>query len=228
MSQNQNIIPILFEEIKEILHKIIQKLDNLQNTTKPIETNPPADDIRFKRLEQQIQQIPKPDMERIERGQSAITQNCKVLFNTITQQNEKLKEIFDRLEQQNAQRPVQKHLHTIDIKSSKVVMTIVGLSLFLFLSLASNIYQWKENTKLSNNDIKYRYIKINDGIDSKTLYKLETIFEYEPDKAQQKSLRQSIEDFERRERERAAEFERARLKEEQARQLLEEAEKLKK
>lgn len=223
---SQNIIPILFEEIKQILHKIIQKLDNLQNTSKPTEINHPTDDAGFKRLEQQIQQIPKPDMERIERGQSAITQNCKVLFNTITQQDEKLKEILNRLEQQNTQSPVQKHLHTIDIKSSKVVVTIVGLSLFLFLSLAGNIYQWKESIKLSNNDIKYRYIKINDGIDSKTLYKLETIFEYEPDKAQQKSLRQSIEDFERREPERAAEFERARLKEEQANQLLEEAEKL--
>lgn len=227
MSQNQNIIPILFEEIKEILHKIIQKLDNLQNTSKPTEINHPTDDAKFKRLEQQIQQIPKPDMERIERGQSAITQNCKVLFNTITQQDEKLKEILDRLEQQPTQRPVQKHLHTIDIKSSKVVVTIIGLSLFLFFSFVGNIYQWKENAKLSNNDIKYRYIKICDGIDSKTLHKLETIFEYEPDKAKQKSLRQAIEDFERRERERAAELERARLKEEEANQLLKQAEKLK-
>lgn len=94
--------------------------------------------------------------------------------------------------------------------------------------MAGNIYQWKENAKLSNNDIKYRYIKICDGIDSKTLYKLETIFEYEPDKAQQKSLRQSVKDFERRERERAAEIERARLREKRANELLEEAEKLKK
>lgn len=227
MSQNQNIIPTLFEEIKEILHKIIQKLDNLQNTSKPTEMNHPTDDAKFKRLEQQIQQIPKPDMERIERGQSTITQNCKALFNTIAQQDEKLKEILDRLEQQNTQRPVQKHLHTIDIKSSKVVMTIVGLSLFLLLSLTGNIYQWKENARLSNNDIKYRYIKIHEGIDRKTLYQLETIFEYEPDKAKQKSLRQSVENFERRERERAAELERARLKKEEAERLLEEAKKLK-
>lgn len=227
MSQNQNIIPVMFEEIKQILHKIIQKLDNLQNTPKPTEANHPTDDAKFKRLEQQIQQIPKPDMEQIERGQSVITQNCKTLSNNIIQQYEKLREILNRLEQQNAQRPVQKHLHTIDIKSSKVVIALIGLSLFLFLSLTGNIYQWKENAQLSNNDIKYRYIKICDGIDSKTLYKLETIFEYEPDKAQQKSLRQSVEDFERRERERAAELERARLKEEEANQLLREAEKLK-
>ena len=227
MSQNQNIVLIMFEEIKQILNKIIQKLDNLQNTPEPTGANPPTDDTRFKRLEQQIQQIPKLDIERIERGQSTIAQNCKVLFNAITQQVEKLKEILNMLEQQTTQRSLQKHLHTIDIRSSKVVITIVGLSLFLFLSLTGNVYQWKENAKLSNNSIKYRYIKACDGIDSKTLHSLETIFEYEPDKTQQKSLRQSDEDFERRERERAAEFERARLKEEKARQLLEEAEKLK-
>lgn len=220
MSQNQNIIPILFEEIKQILNKIIQKLDNLQNTTKPTESNYPTEDARFKRLEQQIQQIPKPDMERIERRQSVITQNCKVLFNTITQQDEKLKEIINRLEQQNIQLPVQKHLHTIDIKSSKVIVAWVGLSLFLFLILTSNVYQWKENAKLSNNDIKYRYIKICEGIDAKNLQNLEPIFEYEPDKAKQKSLRQLVENFERRERARAAELERAKLKEEKENQLL--------
>lgn len=220
MSQNQNIIPILFEKIKQILNKIIQKLDNLQNTTKPTESNYPTEDARFKRLEQQIQQIPKPDMERIERRQSVITQNCKVLFNTITQQDEKLKEIINRLEQQNIQLPVQKHLHTIDIKSSKVIVAQVGLSLFLFLILTGNVYQWKENAKLSNNDIKYRYIKICEGIDAKNLQNLEPIFEYEPDKAKQKSLRQLVENFERRERARAAELERAKLKEEKENQLL--------
>lgn len=154
-------------------------------------------------------------------------QNCKVLLNSANPQDQTLKEILNRLEQQDTQNPVQKHLHTIDIKSSKVVIAIVGLSLFLFLSLVSNIYQWKENTKLSNNDIKYRYIKAWEGINAKDLYSLETIFEYEPDKAKQKSQRKSIEDYERKVRERAAELERARLKEEEARQLLEEAEKLK-
>lgn len=153
-------------------------------------------------------------------------QNCKVLLNSANPQEQTLKEILNRLEQQDTQNPVQKHLHTIDIKSSKVVIAIVGLSLFLFLSLVSNIYQWKENTKLSNNDIKYRYIKAWEGTNAKDLYSLETIFEYEPDKAKQKSLRKSIEDYERKVRERAAELERARLKEEEARQLLEEAEKL--
>ena len=101
MSQNQSIVIVMFEEMKQLLNKIIQKLDNLQNTPNPTETDHPTDDARFKRLEQQIQQIPKPDMERIERGQSTIAQNCKVLFNTITQQDEKLKEILNRLEQQN-------------------------------------------------------------------------------------------------------------------------------
>lgn len=70
-------------------------------------------------------------------------QNCKVLLNSANPQDQTLKEILNRLEQQDTQNPVQKHLHTIDIKSSKVVIAIVGLSLFLFLSLVSNIYQWK-------------------------------------------------------------------------------------
>lgn len=144
---------------------------------------------------------------------SFISYVLKQMIEMNKKQDEKMKEILDRLEQQNVQRPPQKHLHTIDIKSSKVVVTLVGLSLFLFLSLAGNIYQWKENTKLSNNDIKYRYIKARQGIDSKDLHNLETIFEYEPDKAKQKSLRQSVEDYERKTRELAIKLERAKLKE---------------
>ena len=79
-----------------------------------------------------------------------------------------------------------------------------------------------------DNDIKYRYVKAMNGIDSEELYGLETIFEYEDDTEQQKGLRHDVEAFERKVRERAGELERARLKEEQANQLMEEAEKIKK
>lgn len=98
-------------------------------------------------------------------------------------------------------------------KSSKVVVTLVALLLFLVLSFVGNIYQWKETIKLSNNDIKYRYIKVRQGIVSKDLYNLETLFKYEPDKTKQESLHQSIENYECKIQERAAELERDRLKE---------------
>lgn len=61
----------------------------------------------------------------------------------------------------------------------------------------------------------------------KNLLKLETIFEYEPDKQKQHSIRRMVEEHEQRVEQRARELEQARLKEAQAEQLRKEAESIK-
>lgn len=64
-------------------------------------------------------------------------------------------------------------------------------------------------------------------ISTENLLKLEMIFEYEPDKQKQHSLRKMVEDHEQRVKQRAKELEQARLKEMQAEQLRKEAESIK-
>ena len=117
--------------------------------------------------------------------------------------------------------------HSVD-KSSKVVVALVVLSIFSIASSIWNVFQLLENNDLMDNDIKYRYVKAMNGIDSDVLYRLETIFEYEDNTEQQEEIRYNVEEFEREAKERAEELERARLKEKQANQLMEEAEKIKK
>lgn len=97
----------------------------------------------------------------------------------------------------------------------------------LFSSVCYNVYQFSANSRLSNNDIKFRYIKAFGEITSENLLKLETIFEYEPDKQKQRSIRRMIEDHEQRVEQRARDLEQARLKEAQAEQLRKEAESIK-
>lgn len=80
---------------------------------------------------------------------------------------------------------------------------------------------------MSDNDIKFRYIKAFGKIPPKNLLKLETIFEYEPDKQKQRSIRQMVEEHEQRVEQRARDLEQARLKEAQAQQLRQEAERIK-
>ena len=80
---------------------------------------------------------------------------------------------------------------------------------------------------MSDNDIKFRYIKAFGEITSENLLKLETIFEYKPDKQKQRSLRLMVEEHEYQVEERAKELEQARLKEAQAEQLRKEAESIK-
>lgn len=104
---------------------------------------------------------------------------------------------------------------------------MVSLGVALLCSMSYNIYQFSANSRLSDNDIKFRYIKAFGGITSENLLRLETIFEYEPDKQKQHSLRKIVEEHEQRIKQRARDLEQARVKEAKAEQLRKEAESIK-
>ena len=99
--------------------------------------------------------------------------------------------------------------------------------LLFLLSFSANYYQFQENYRLRDNDIKYRYVKLNRGIEYEDLYEIEDIFEFNPDEKQQKAFRKDVRDYERRIEEIADELERANFKEVKAQELLDEAEKIK-
>lgn len=169
--------------------------------------------------------IPQADLSELE---NHVAETNELIKERFQKQQEQLHEFQQKLEkQQDNPLPVQKHLHSIELKSSKVVMTLVSLGVALLCSISYNIYQLSANSRLSDNDIKFRYIKAFGEITSENLLKLETIFEYEPDKQKQRSLRKMVEEHEQRVKERARELEQAQLKEAQAEQLQQEAEILK-
>lgn len=120
----------------------------------------------------------------------------------------------------------QRHYHTLDLKSTKVMVLIIVMSLLLNGSLVYNIHQHRENKRLNDSDIKYRYIKASNGINPDGIDKLENVFHYNRDKKKIKEIRQYVEDNEHKIKQRAADLERARLKEAQAEKLKLEAEEL--
>jgi hypothetical protein len=79
--------------------------------------------------------------------------------------------------------------------------------------------QYRDNDRLSNNDVKFRYIKALGEASPETMLQLESIFEYEPDKQKQRTLRQRVEQHERATTERTRALEEANLKAAQAEQL---------
>lgn len=169
--------------------------------------------------------IPQADLSELE---NHVTETNELIKEGFQKQQEQLHEFQQKLEKQKDKPlPVQKHLHSIELKSSKVVITLVSLGVALLCSMSYNIYQFSANSRLSDNDIKFRYIKAFGEITPKNLLELETIFEYKPDKQKQRSLRKMIEEHEHQVEERAKELEQAWLKEAQAEQLRQEADKIK-
>lgn len=204
----------MFEDLKKLISEQFSNLSKLVELLANAKSDLPVLPI-----------IPQVDLSELESHASRTNELIKEGF-------KKHQELLDELEQklqkqQDKHLSVQKHLHTIELRSSKVVITLVSLSVAFLSSICCNIYQFSANSRLSNNDIKFRYIKAFGEITSENLLKLETIFEYEPDKKKQRSLRRMVEEHEQRLEQRARDLEQARLKEAQAEQLRKEAESIK-
>ena len=208
------IIISMFEDLKKLTSEQFSSLSKLVESLANAKSDQPVLPI-----------IPQVDLSELE---SHVTETNELIREGFQKQQEQLDEFQQKLEKQKDKPlPVQKHLHSIELKSSKVVIALISLGVALLCSISYNIYQFSANSRLSNNDIKFRYIKAFGEITPKNLLKLETIFEYKPDKQKQHSLRRMVEEHEQRVEQRARDLEQARLKEAQAEQLRQEADKIK-
>ncbi len=100
------------------------------------------------------------------------------------------------------------------------VLVICSASVFLNVRLVTRMQQLQES------DIKYRYLLMQGQADGETLDLLENNFKWQRNERFIRSLTDSVIDFEYRLRKQAEALERARLLNEQAEQLKEEADKL--
>ena len=124
--------------------------------------------------------------------------------------------------------PVQEHHHTytLDIKSSKTLLTMF-IMLGCIILQGAFIYRISENNRLlAVNDLKYRYVKMRGEIKEKELTELETVFRDEQHKAIRDTVRNQVERYEEAVRRQAERLEQATIKERKAYELLQDAEQL--
>lgn len=111
------------------------------------------------------------------------------------------------------------HTHVIDFKTSRPFLWQVVMAMIILLLLVGNVYQFKRNMDLSDNDLKYRLIKMYGGVSGNELDTLEVVFHRDRDKTVIRNIRNEVEDFEYRTRVRAEKLERARLLQQEAEKL---------
>ncbi|WP_260425568.1 hypothetical protein [Tannerella forsythia] len=85
----------------------------------------------------------------------------------------------------------------------------------------------RQNSQLSDNDLKYRHIKMYGEANREKLMDLETVFTYQRDEEQIALIREQVETYERLVKEQAEKTERARLNTSQANELQKQAESIK-
>lgn len=182
---------------------------------------------------EELKQILKRVESNSTKPESSIKQDVISLsdLENITNQVSRSEElIIQKLEQLEQAQTAPKKMHhriSIDITSSWVFITIMVIGFMLLVSLFFHYRQREVINNLSDNDLKYRYIKAFNKADSVSVYKLEDIFEYNRDSKVIKEIRQSVEKYEQDVIDKARRMEQAKLKEEEAEKLQDEASKLK-
>ena len=196
MGNNNLMLTEMFEEIKSLLVSIEKKLDaeasknsrsDPDNERRPQTTQPKVD---FQKLDQIFKAI-YAYLQNSDYKTSETTQSIRESENRILSQLQEIKYSIDTQEKER----IVRHQHSVDLKSSKVIVTIVVLSLLLLSSLVGNIKQSETNSRISDNDLKYRYIKSQNGINSEKLKKLERAFEYPKDKKMINTIKAAVHDI---------------------------------
>lgn len=125
-----------------------------------------------------------------------------------------LNEKIAQLETVAKQPSLVKNQYTIDFKSSKTVIAVIFLSLGLFCSLFGNYNQYQENKRLTDNDLKYRFVKMKNGILPNEITRLENFFYYSDSAYVVNNIRKSVINYEHRLQEQARKLEEKRKNEE--------------
>lgn len=87
------------------------------------------------------------------------------------------------------------HTHVIDFKTSRPFLWQTVMTVIILLLLVGNAWQFKRNMDLSDNDLKYRLIKMYGGISANELDTLEMVFHRDRNKTVIRNIRNEVEDF---------------------------------
>ena len=167
------------------------------------------------------------DREGRERLRTAINlrlKEVKEVYSVLSTTNRKIfaeqERISNELQRLQNLKVQNNHTHIIDFKTSRPFLWQASMVGMILLLLAGNAYQFKQNLNLSDNDLKYRLIKMYGGISGNELDTLEVVFHRDRDKTVIRNIRNEVEDFEYRTRVRAEKLEKARLLQQEAEKLI--------
>ena len=117
-----------------------------------------------------------------------------------------------------------RHRHTIDIGSSKIFLSLIVMA-FIIIVLSYVVGEQRRSiNQFKENDLKYRYVKMQGRANEENLYRLERQFQYGDSI---KIIRKQVEKYEKLVKEQAERIERAKRNSEEMKTLQKDLERLK-
>jgi len=207
----------LFEELKKQIAALGRRLDDRNPPAPPVSSIPTEPDNRLDRLLETTQLT----RTNVERARMELTDRISALEKKFGQERGRC-----AAETACAALPSpQRHIHTIDFKSSKSTLCMFGL---LLAVVCGGVHIHRLHTRIDSMcdaELKYRYIRMKGEASSERIAELEDIFEWNrDDKIRQ--MKKNVEQYERTIQQRIALDEQIRLKGQEAEQLDEKAKKL--
>lgn len=191
MRKNVNVVAVLFEEVNTLLKTIDRKINDQHQNLEDAATKA---DLASEKIA-----IEKAFLQT-SRNLSVLDQKLNQLLVSVQESEDQIRSGFESilstLKDQENQR-LARHQRQLKLKSKSVIMAFVFLFLLFTVSLIGNIYQRNELTRASDNDLKYRYIKMIGGINAEELSNLEDVFHFHKDKELIREIREQVEEFER-------------------------------
>lgn len=201
----------LFEELKKQIAALARRLDDRNPPAPPVSSIPTEPDNRLDRL----LETARHTRTNVERVRMELTDRISALEKKLGQECGKCAALPSP----------QRHIHTIDFKSSKSTLCMFGLSLAV---VCCGVYIHRLHTRIGSicdAELKYRYIRMKGEASSERIAELEDIFEWNRDDDKIRQMKKNVEQYERTIQQRIALDEQIRLKGQEAEQLDEKAKK---
>ena len=87
------------------------------------------------------------------------------------------------------------HRHSFDIKSSKVFITVVAISMLCFVSLVGNYFLWQSKQKYKDDALKFRIIRVWGGCSPKEILWLNDVFDIHRNEKIIKLIKEKADDY---------------------------------
>ena len=192
---------VLFEEIKNKLETIYRELKELKekengSVSLPIQSTPAqSDEQKEQELLNQYELRTKDVINKYIGVQVRIKdEEAKYMDKLVASVLTMLHEWQEQKEQPQPQEHI--HRHSFDIKSSKVFITVVAVSILCLISLVGNYFLWQSKQQYEDDALKFRIIRVWRGCSPKEILWLNDVFDIHRNKTAIKNIKKQIDGYE--------------------------------
>lgn len=191
---------VLFEEIKnklETIYKEVKELKEKENSSAslPISSTPElSDEQREQELLNQYEQRIKAVINKYIGVQVRIKdEEAKSMDKLVASVLTMLHEWQEQKKHPQPQEHI--HMHSFDIKSSKVFTAVAAVSVLCLVSLVGNYFLWQSKQQYKDDALKFRIIRVWRGCSSKEILWLNDVFDIHRDATMIKRIKKHTDDY---------------------------------